>query len=118
MFAVNKGHRSPALFASMDMGPPRLSAPFFVSSLRATGSRECAPDDRLREAIHPPRKERKDCFRAKAPRLSQAMTEAALRRRLLLRREAAVEGFALRRHLLQQLRRGEARAVFGFELVA
>jgi hypothetical protein len=24
------------------------------SSLRATGSRECAPDDRLREAIHSP----------------------------------------------------------------
>ena len=31
------------------------------SSLRANGSRECAPDDRLREAIHS-RKERLDCF--------------------------------------------------------
>jgi hypothetical protein len=30
-------------------------------SLRANGSRECAPDDRLREAIHS-RKERMDCF--------------------------------------------------------
>ena len=41
-----------------------------------------------------------------------------LRRRQLLRREAAVEGLALRRHLDQQLRRREARAVFGLELVA
>jgi hypothetical protein len=31
------------------------------SSLRANGSRECAPDDRLREAIHRA-EEGKDCF--------------------------------------------------------
>jgi len=30
-------------------------------SLRATGSRECAPDDRLREAIHAQNKS-VDCF--------------------------------------------------------
>src|SRR5260370_14993987 len=37
-------------------------------SLRATGSRECAPDDRLREAIHlaTERKKRIDCFAALA----------------------------------------------------
>ncbi|GCC45086.1 hypothetical protein chiPu_0029517, partial [Chiloscyllium punctatum] len=39
-------------------------------------------------------------------------------RRLLLRREAAVEGFALGGHLLEQLRRREARAVFLLEGVA
>jgi hypothetical protein len=38
------------------------------ASWRATGSRECAPDDRLREAIMPQRKERVDCFVACAPR--------------------------------------------------
>jgi hypothetical protein len=36
------------------------------ASLRATGSRECAPDDRLREAIHG-HEERMDCFVADAP---------------------------------------------------
>src|SRR4051812_9683413 len=39
-------------------------------------------------------------------------------RRRLFRREAAVEGFSLRGHLLEELRRGEARAVFRFQLVA
>lgn len=39
-------------------------------------------------------------------------------RRRLLRSEAAVEGFSLRGHLLKELRRGEARAVFRFQLVA
>jgi hypothetical protein len=38
-----------------------------VPSLPANGSRECAPDDRLREAIQCP-KERLDCFVAFAPR--------------------------------------------------
>src|SRR6266702_6995979 len=36
----------------------------------------------------------------------------------LLRREATVEGFSLRSHLLEKFRRGEARAVLRFELVA
>jgi hypothetical protein len=27
-------------------------AAFFLSSLQANGSRECAPDDKLRETIH------------------------------------------------------------------
>src|SRR6266436_7899607 len=31
-------------------------------SLRANGSRECAPDDKLREAMHACRKESMDCF--------------------------------------------------------
>jgi hypothetical protein len=34
--------------------------------LRANGSRECAPDDRLREAIHGAAR-RMDCFVASAP---------------------------------------------------
>jgi hypothetical protein len=37
-------------------------------SLRANGSRERAPDDRLSEAIHLAAKERMDCFVANAPR--------------------------------------------------
>src|SRR6185312_2920784 len=36
----------------------------------------------------------------------------------LLRRKAAVEGFALGGHLFEKLRRREARAVFGLELAA
>ena len=32
-----------------------------LTSLRANGSRECAPDDKLREAIHVA-KESMDCF--------------------------------------------------------
>jgi hypothetical protein len=52
-------------------------------SLRANGSRECAPDDRLREAIHPCRRKKLDCFVATLPcanasRLSQAMTVTEL----------------------------------------
>src|SRR6266699_507276 len=47
-----------------------------------------------------------------------AMTGLALRRRHLLRREAAVEGLALGGHVDQKLWRGEARAVFGLELMA
>src|SRR6185369_5988823 len=39
-------------------------------------------------------------------------------RRLLLRREAAVEGLAPSRHVFQQLWRREARAVFRFQPVA
>src|ERR1700676_5251603 len=52
------------------------------------------------------------------PRQSGRGRRRTLRRRQLLRREAAVERLALRRHLLQEFRRGEARAVFGLELVA
>src|SRR5882724_8622481 len=44
--------------------------------------------------------------------------ESLLRRRQLLRREAAVERLALGRHFDQEFRRGEARAVFGLKLVA
>jgi hypothetical protein len=36
--------------------------------LRANGSRECAPDDRLREAIHFFTDAAMDCFVASAPR--------------------------------------------------
>ena len=47
-----------------------LTSPYAAkSSLRANGSRECAPGDRLREAIHFRHgKERMDCFVASAPR--------------------------------------------------
>src|SRR6202011_2844600 len=34
----------------------------FKASLRANGSRECAPDDRLREAIQATEKSEMDCF--------------------------------------------------------
>ena len=40
---------------------------FLLSSLRANGSRECEPDDRLREAIQSST-ETMDCFVADAPR--------------------------------------------------
>jgi hypothetical protein len=48
-------------------------------SLRANGSRECAPDDRLREAIHGATRCGMDCSVAALPcenasRLSQAVT--------------------------------------------
>jgi hypothetical protein len=36
--------------------------------LRANGSRECAPDDKLREAIHLSACRAMDCFVASAPR--------------------------------------------------
>jgi hypothetical protein len=39
-----------------------------VSSLRANGSRECAPDDKLREAIHPTAKRKNGLLRRYAPR--------------------------------------------------
>jgi hypothetical protein len=41
---------------------------YVPSSLRANGSRECAPDDRLREAIHLSACRAMDCFVARAPR--------------------------------------------------
>ena len=47
-----------------------MSAPQTLS-LRANGSRECAPDDRLREAIQSP-EYRLDCFVASAPRNDSA----------------------------------------------
>src|SRR6266480_2369506 len=65
--------------------------------------------------------------RRRASRFCPAMTPrvyfevlgvSGSRRGQLLRREAAVECLALGRHLDQEFRRGEARAVFGLELVA
>jgi hypothetical protein len=41
-------------------------------SLRATGSRECAPDDRLSEAIHQAASQDLDCFVANAPRVKSS----------------------------------------------
>jgi hypothetical protein len=42
-----------------------------ITSLRANGSRECVPDDRLREAMHLAATERKlDCF---APLLAETV---------------------------------------------
>jgi hypothetical protein len=46
------------------MGTSGISLP----SLRANGSRECAPDDRLREAIQSEPQKLLDCFVASAPR--------------------------------------------------
>src|SRR5262249_52082081 len=45
-----------------------VSLLFLPSSLRANGSRERAPDDRLREAIHATASGEVDCFVATAPR--------------------------------------------------
>jgi len=39
-----------------------------TTSLRANGSRECAPDDRLREAIHAATRGKNGCFVAYAAR--------------------------------------------------
>ena len=50
-------------------------------SLRATGSRECAPDDRLREAIHSGAANRRvDCFGRFAPRNDGKHSSAFSRR--------------------------------------
>ena len=46
------------------------------SSLRANGSRECAPDDRLREAIHRPRRH---CERSEAIHLATVRKNGLLR---------------------------------------
>src|SRR5579859_1015187 len=56
-----KGGNDAALFVMWSY----LSSP----SLRANGSRECAPDDRLREAIQNAMKKDLDCFVALAPRI-------------------------------------------------
>ena len=44
----------------------REIAKVYPPSLRANGSRECAPDDRLREAIHSSLRGAMDCFAALA----------------------------------------------------
>jgi hypothetical protein len=54
-------------FAMSAVERPRAMATSQLPSLRANGSRECAPDDRLREAIPSP-VEGVDCFVAYAPR--------------------------------------------------
>jgi diguanylate cyclase (GGDEF)-like protein len=50
------------------LGRGRAISPVRFSSLRATGSRECAPDDRLREAIHRAAKRKNGLLRRYAPR--------------------------------------------------
>src|SRR6266851_7930326 len=65
----------PANAGSHEVVIPR-EGEFVGSSLRATGSRECAADDRLREAIHRPRRH---CER------SEAIHRAAQRKNGLLR---------------------------------
>src|SRR6266852_782465 len=54
---ASEGCRVVARRAKTGLGKPR-----FFPSLRANGSRECAPDDRLREAIHAHAGEGMDCF--------------------------------------------------------
>jgi hypothetical protein len=49
-----------------------------VPDKRANGSRECAPDDRLREAIHLARKGRMDCFVASLLAMTVLATELSL----------------------------------------
>src|SRR5216683_1868515 len=49
-------------FAGYDDSFWSSAAPKSVTSLRATGSRECAPDDRLREATHTFFAASMDCF--------------------------------------------------------
>jgi hypothetical protein len=50
-----------------------------LPSLRANGSRECAPDDRLREAIHSAASGQVDCFRLRAEALRRTRTLRSLR---------------------------------------
>ncbi len=50
------------------------------SSLRANGSRECAPDDRLREAIH--RGTNKEWIASSLPLLAMTMEQEVTKRRL------------------------------------
>ena len=51
------------------VGTLALRPPYDLSKpLRANGSRECAPDDRLCEAIHLTACGGMDCFVARAPR--------------------------------------------------
>jgi hypothetical protein len=80
--ALHWPHRSPRKVTGASVLPQRrgarrprkskrgaaCAAPPDLSSLRANGSRECAPDDRLREAIHFATWGTMDCFVANAPR--------------------------------------------------
>jgi hypothetical protein len=54
-------------FAEREICPAPLQP-----SLRATGSRECAPDDRLSEAIHQAASQDLDCFVGNAPRVKSS----------------------------------------------
>src|SRR5258705_8109506 len=58
---------SPAGVTRFCSGIGKLDVQLFAS-LRANGSRECAPDDRLREAIQIQVLGELDCFVANAPR--------------------------------------------------
>src|SRR5258707_12894053 len=67
--------------------------PDLKPSLRANGSRECATDDRLREAIHMLRG-KMDCFVADAPRNDAALTHPNLRLRHSISLALTSSGFS------------------------
>jgi hypothetical protein len=64
------------------------------SSLRATGSRECAPDDRLREAIH---------LTAEAAWIASSQVLLAMTRWILIQFSKSKYAFAISRHDLPEL---------------
>jgi hypothetical protein len=64
------------------------------SSLRATGSRECAPDDRLREAIH---------LTAEAAWIASSQVLLAMTRWVLIQFSKSKYAFAISRHDLPEV---------------
>src|SRR5882757_5694156 len=60
-------------------GEPRRMGRRLCASFRANGSRECAPDDRLREAIHDAKRD--GLLRRVAPRTYQAATNSVAPKR-------------------------------------
>src|SRR5258707_13155618 len=70
-----KGSTHPAGIASRHASYRSLSSflQAVVWSLRANGSRECAPDDRLREAIHRAAQRKNGLLRRSAPRNDAAL---------------------------------------------
>src|SRR6266853_6508815 len=66
--APSSGEKHQATLGRFRAARSRIYVRYQTPSLRATGSRECAPDDRLREAIHVAACRKMDCFVADAPR--------------------------------------------------
>jgi hypothetical protein len=62
-------------FRCASSGPVTPSTSLTIIAVRANGSRECAPDDRLREAIHVAASGGVDCFVACAPRDDAGATQ-------------------------------------------
>src|SRR5947208_9436147 len=104
----------------MMRGPDRRSGPLRYRIIKV---RHCEPTGRA-NARPMPGSPQQASLGASVRRSGFVSSQALLamtgysRRRELLRREAAVEGLVLCRHLDQEFWRSEARAVFGFQPVA